>query len=154
MPTFSLEELKQRIRELQQATQAMEQAQNAADTHDATSERESDDGSPSQESSAAQRRLESARRQAGETTSRLGEMLHDARLQQLGGELSAARGEGDSEHPGQTSLDEARQALRLAVEHLLRLERQQPGTLLKAGRLIPPERYRRSVEEYFRRLAK
>ena len=155
MPTFSLEELKQRIRELQQATQAMEQAQNAADTHDATSERESDDGSPSQESaSAAQRRLESARRQAGETTSRLGEMLHDARLQQLGGELSAARGEGDAEHPGQASLDEARQALRLAVEHLLRLERQQPGTLLKAGRLIPPERYRRSVEEYFRRLAK
>ena len=153
MPTFSLEELKQHIRELQQATQEMEQAQNAADTNAATSEQGADAAS-SRESSSSQRRLESARRQAGETTSRLGEMLHDARLQQLGGELSAERGEGDAEHPGQASLDEARQALRLAVEHLQRLERQHPGALLKAGRLIPPERYRRSVEEYFRRLAK
>lgn len=133
MPSFNLEELRQQIARMQQATEALKQAQ-------------------SQETATAQ--WQRARHDAGQQTQKLAEMLQDERLREMSGRISGQLNEGE-ELSGQGAFQLAQEALKLAVEHLLKLEgQQQTSRLLKSRRSAPPERYQRSVEEYFKQLAR
>lgn len=133
MPGFTLEELREQLQKLQEAAEAVREAQR------------------SQDGQKAEQAVREARKEGADAAGRLARMLHDRRLEEVAGRLSEELDSQNFEQGAAEALSQLGMSLRLAVEALRKLEGGR-ATVLQRESVQPPGKYRRLVEEYFKGL--
>ncbi len=133
MPNYTPEQLRQMLKQLNDAADETRQAMN-------------DENTP-----RAAQRLQQQRQRTERLLDELKKTLDDHRLSEAGSHLPDGFGEGENAQKAQQLLDTLKKAQEITAEYLQRFERRQ-SIQLHREYVTPPDKYRRLVEEYFKGL--